>query len=184
MVFKTKIDWKNEVSYLKEQGMLGRTMAELAREYGVSRQRLDQVCQKFIPDWNDHCGFVVKRRLTAEAHYIKWGDKDTSDLYRSKRAKFRSKQSNCTRLGKVWDIKFGDLDWPTHCPILGIELDYFNVFRQENSPSFDQINPNKGYVKGNVAIISYRANRIKNDGSAEEHQRIAEWLNSASSNYA
>lgn len=182
MVFKTKIDWKKEAPYIKEQGLLGKTMAELAREYGVSRQRLDQICQKFIPDWNSNCGLVVKRRLKAEDYYAKWGDKDDSALYTAKRAKFRAKAANANRLGKIWDIKFGDLDWPTHCPILGLELNYFHSYRQENSPSFDCITPDKGYIKGNVAIISYRANRIKNDGSAEEHKRIAEWLNSVSSN--
>lgn len=39
--------------------------------------------------------------------------------------------------------------------------------------SLDRIDPRKGYVKGNVWIISYRANLIKNDGTAEEHEMIA-----------
>lgn len=181
-MFTTKIDWKNEVEYIKQQGMLGKTMADLSRHYGVSRQRLHQIVLKYIPNWNDYCGFVVKRRIKAEEYYDKWGNKEKTSLYNSQRAKFRAKAANANRIGIVWDLNFGDLHWPTHCPILGIELDYFHNYRQDNSPSFDRIDCSKGYVKGNVAIISYRANRIKNNGSAEEHQRIAEWLNSHSLN--
>jgi hypothetical protein len=33
-----------------------------------------------------------------------------------------------------------------------------------------------GYIKGNVAVISNRANRIKNDGNADEHERIANYI--------
>lgn len=66
--------------------------------------------------------------------------------------------------------------WPEYCPILGIKLDYETNGRQENSPSFDRLDPTKGYISGNVQIISWRANRIKNDGSAEEHQKIANYL--------
>ncbi len=43
-----------------------------------------------------------------------------------------------------------------------------------NSPSLDRIDPTKGYVKGNVWIISHRANTIKSDASHEELKLVAE----------
>jgi hypothetical protein len=92
------------------------------------------------------------------------------------REKYRLKKANANRSGKEFTIAFGELDFPTHCPILGIELDYFSEGRQENSPSFDRFDPSKGYVSGNVAVVSWRANRIKNDGTADEHQKIADWM--------
>ena len=57
----------------------------------------------------------------------------------------------------------------THCPLLGHPFSESG----ENSPSFDRINPKLGYVKGNVWIVGLRANVIKNDGTAEEHEMIA-----------
>jgi hypothetical protein len=33
-----------------------------------------------------------------------------------------------------------------------------------------------GYVKGNVAVISHRANAIKNNATAEELQMVARWV--------
>jgi hypothetical protein len=60
------------------------------------------------------------------------------------------------------------------CPILGISLEW-SVYREKGvtkplaeSPSLDRIDPAKGYVKGNVWIISHRANAIKNDATHEE----------------
>jgi hypothetical protein len=44
------------------------------------------------------------------------------------------------------------------------------------SYSLDRVDNNKGYVPGNVAVISGRANKIKNCGSAAEHRRIANWI--------
>lgn len=43
---------------------------------------------------------------------------------------------------------------------------------RDQSPSLDKIIPSLGYVKGNVVIISLKANRMKNNGSIEELQRL------------
>ena len=90
--------------------------------------------------------------------------------------KFRAKKYNAISAGIEWDIDFGDLEFPVTCPVLGIEIDYWADTRQENSVSFDRIDSTKGYVKGNVLIMSWRANRIKNDGTAEEHKKIYEFM--------
>lgn len=36
------------------------------------------------------------------------------------------------------------------------------------SPSLDRIDSSKGYVKGNVRVISARANMLKNNATVEE----------------
>jgi hypothetical protein len=45
-----------------------------------------------------------------------------------------------------------------------------------NSPSLDKIIPELGYVQGNVAFISRRANKMKDDGTMQEHYAIADWI--------
>lgn len=47
------------------------------------------------------------------------------------------------------------------------------------SPSLDRIIPSKGYVRGNVAFISHRANTIKhNVEDAADLLKVAAWLQS------
>ena len=68
---------------------------------------------------------------------------------------------------------------PSHCPIFNIPLEW-SCFRSEkkgplpNSPSLDRIVPNLGYVKGNVWIISHRANTIKSNATHDELKLVAE----------
>jgi hypothetical protein len=40
----------------------------------------------------------------------------------------------------------------------------------------DRINPALGYVPGNIAVISWRANNLKRDAAAAELRRIADWM--------
>ena len=49
-----------------------------------------------------------------------------------------------------------DIIFPTHCPILGIELIKGGTGVQTfNSPSIDRIDPNKGYIKGRKKFNKY-----------------------------
>ena len=147
-------------------------MAEIGRHFQLSRQRVKQIADKL----NAPAGMVVRRQKKAELYFQKWGNKEKTDLYDACRLKFRRKKANARSAGHEWTLQFGHLDWVEYCPILGIRLDYFAEKTQENSPSFDRIDPSKGYVTGNVEIVSWRANRIKNDGTSEEHERIAQYI--------
>jgi hypothetical protein len=65
---------------------------------------------------------------------------------------------------------------PNICPALGIPIERNKGKMQDSSPTLDKIIPELGYVPGNVAVISWRANRIKNVGTAAEHRQIADWI--------
>jgi len=47
---------------------------------------------------------------------------------------------------------------------------------QDASPSLDRINNLLGYVKGNVHVISMKANRIKTDATVEELEQVVSYL--------
>lgn len=79
----------------------------------------------------------------------------------------------------------GDLAWPEVCPVLGIRLDYpersgmrKDAPPQPNWPSLDRWDSGKGYVPGNVFVISYRANTLKNNATLEEYLLVADYLRS------
>lgn len=67
----------------------------------------------------------------------------------------------------------------SHCPVLGMPLEWSTLRGNgskslPNSPSLDRIDPTKGYVKGNVWIISQKANVIKNNATHEELKLVTE----------
>jgi hypothetical protein len=65
----------------------------------------------------------------------------------------------------------------THCPALGIELKYTENSRiYDDSATLDRIIPKLGYVKGNVQILSYKANRMKSNATSDELVAFANWV--------
>jgi hypothetical protein len=75
-----------------------------------------------------------------------------------------------------FNLTLEDIVIPKKCPVLGIELKVGRGRLPRNSPSLDRVKPHKGYVKGNVAVISNRANILKKDGTLEEFQALVKWL--------
>lgn len=68
-------------------------------------------------------------------------------------------------------------DLPTHCPVLGIELEYAaDGPRHDGTASIDRVDNLMGYTPSNVRIISWRANRLKSDATAGELRRLLDYL--------
>ncbi len=92
-------------------------------------------------------------------------------------ARKRAKQNglHCT-------ITVDDIVIPEFCPALGIKLEPRVGAGRSNreeigcSPSLDRIDNSKGYVPGNVAVISLRANMIKTDATAAELKAVASYI--------
>jgi hypothetical protein len=79
-------------------------------------------------------------------------------------------RARAKKAGLPFDVTEDDLLVPTHCPALGLDLSVHPL-------SIDKIIPSLGYVKGNVQVLSMKANRMKQDASPEELKRFAEWVN-------
>ena len=90
----------------------------------------------------------------------------------------RRARSRAKERGLEFDIDLSDIHIPTHCPVLGIELVAHKGRSggNPNSPALDRIDNTKGYVKGNVMVVSHRANMMKVDASPEELLKFADWV--------
>ncbi|WP_343818826.1 hypothetical protein ISN75_14070 [Dyella marensis] len=80
--------------------------------------------------------------------------------------------------GIPFDLTVEDVVVPDFCPVLGLPL-YRNTggrAQGSNSPTVDRIDPDKGYITGNVRVISSRANAIKSDATPEELLRVAAYF--------
>ena len=64
--------------------------------------------------------------------------------------------------------------YPDYCPILGIKIDA--KLGADHRPSFDKVIPEHGYLKGNVQIISYKANRLKSDMHIKDFRKFVEYI--------
>ena len=69
-----------------------------------------------------------------------------------------------------------DIKIPNVCPILGLKLKRKGL--DNNSMTVDRLDSNKGYTKDNVHVISWRANKLKNNGTLEEFERIVDYIRS------
>jgi hypothetical protein len=75
-----------------------------------------------------------------------------------------------------FNLTIDDIIIPEICPVLGIPI-YRDLNKlNDNSPTLDRIDNTKGYVKGNVCVISHRANQIKSNGTVEEHKKVIQYI--------
>lgn len=91
-------------------------------------------------------------------------------------AKRRAKDKNFK-----FNIEVSDINIPTMCPILDIPI--LRVYTEgkkagptPNSPSLDRIDNTKGYIKGNIQVISHLANTMKASASKEQLIKFANWI--------
>ena len=77
--------------------------------------------------------------------------------------------------GIPFTISLNDIHIPKRCPVFGTLLR--NNWGKSNhwsaSPTLDRIIPTRGYVPGNVLVICWRANRLKNDATPRELRQLA-----------
>jgi len=63
------------------------------------------------------------------------------------------------------------------CPILNLDILWHNTEKvRHGSPSLDRINNRKGYIRGNIHIISHRANSLKKDYLLVEWQKMKDYM--------
>ena len=96
---------------------------------------------------------------------------ESKEIYN--RLKQSAKKRNIPFTLTIVDIN--NLSYPITCPILNIPLAYNRGQPQDNSYSIDRIDSSKGYEPDNIMVISYKANRMKNDGTIEELKLIADY---------
>lgn len=95
----------------------------------------------------------------------------TLSTYMVQRAKARAAEK-----GIEFNIDKNDVIVPEVCPILGIALVVGSGEVCDGSPTLDRINSTLGYVKGNVQVISFRANTLKSNATLGELKSIVAWM--------
>lgn len=80
---------------------------------------------------------------------------------------YRGAKHRAKALGLPFDLKPEDIVIPSHCPISGKPM---------TQPSLDRKDNTKGYVRGNVFVISWEMNRLKDKGTIEDFENILRYM--------
>lgn len=154
----------------------GYTLKEIGEEFGVTKQAVGLWRKKYYPHLQRDEFGASKRKADALLDKKRKYKKHDSVISRAKAMYFSRKKQNC-RWNKIpFNLTYEDIEWNEVCPVFGTEIDWLATKMNENSPSMDRMDSSLGYIPGNVCIISWRANRIKNDGNRQEHLQIARYI--------
>lgn len=138
-----------------------------------------------------HCGISFERKVRAAKVYCspqcrKLASK-ASDYEVIKRwhvanpkcSMVRTLRHRAKKKGLAFDLTVDDLHIPTHCPVLGIEIRHNHgtgAGGKGDSVSVDRIDSSKGYVRGNIMVMSQLANAMKSSATPEQLLAFAEWV--------
>ncbi len=148
-------------------------------------EKLKQTNREHARRWREANPEYAKRYMKTYMSEYRKDERKCEKIRATSRAWYRKnyKQAmynNAKRRAEKYNIEFSiDLDEfeiPERCPIYGLPLEISNRgYGSPNSPSLDRIDPRRGYVPGNVHVISYRANTHKSDALLQEILLLAEW---------
>lgn len=148
----------------------------------------EKLLSEFYPDKTHNDGYHSTCKVCNNAYSKAYRERHREKMDAYKR---RLKENNpikylliqakarCKHLGGIvpFAINPEDVTYVSHCPVLGVELAYASRQSKrgmvvDNAASLDRIIPAYGYVPGNVRIVSWRANRLKNDITLEEMRKV------------
>lgn len=107
-----------------------------------------------------------RRKASSAAKRAECRDPDRWCQYTLRRLK-----QKCVKLNIPFDLERSDLKLPDTCPVYSVPF-VLGDANHPHVPSVDRIRPDLGYVKGNVKIISRRANLIKQDSVDPNELRL------------
>lgn len=164
------------------QTFLCRRCQQETSEWYYTKGKRDGMCKSCRKNYRkeekrEHTKKYISER---KEHYKQLGDewrKNNPD-YQKKWEKncpesrmLRSAKQRAKEIGLECSITQEDIYIPEICPVLKVPFQKGTRY----AASLDRIDNSKGYVPGNVMVISRKANSMKNDATLEEIQLLAEF---------
>lgn len=143
---------------IKELHSLGLTDREIARKLNIKSNNVQ---------WHR------ERNLKLPPNWLKINYNNQYDRIRG--YIIRNLKCSAKRRNLDFNLQYTDLELPKYCPLLNIKLDYTNSFSGNNfnRATTDRIDNSKGYIKGNIIIISRLANAMKNEANFDQLELFA-----------
>jgi hypothetical protein len=135
---------------------------------------------EYLKEWRRKNSEHIEEYIVAK--YGGWAER--SRMYKERnpgKVLFNSAKRRAKDKNFEFNIEETDINMPAMCPILDIPI--LKVYTEgkksgptPNSASLDRIDNNKGYVKGNVQVISHLANTMKASATEEQLIKFAQWI--------
>jgi len=146
---------------------------EYDKDYYINnKERISEYKKQYMKDYNlkNKESIAQKRKELHERDRKKYTEhSQTWRLNNPEAAVLMRAKSGAKKRGLAFDITIEDIIIPSVCPYLGVQIT--NVVGEGKLPtnaSIDRIDNSKGYIKGNVQIISNKANTMKQDATIAE----------------
>lgn len=110
----------------------------------------------------------IRKRMGLKTNFIERTYLNKTD--RRKGKIIGNLKHSAKRRGLEFNLEYTDLELPKYCPILKVELQYGYNSNNLFNASVDRIDNSKGYIKGNIIIISRLANLMKNQANFKQLQ--------------
>ena len=146
--------------HISERLVKGGNCRECKNDYGSNYR--DQNREKY----NEYCRTKKKENYSTEKRRESYIKNLKGEMYQA--AKTRAKNKNIP-----FTIDPNDVIIPDNCPVFGIPLDRRDKL---HTPTLDRIDNKLGYVKNNIKVISAKANRLKNNGTIEDFEKILTYM--------
>lgn len=115
-----------------------------------------------------------KKRMLREAYAR---DMAEDPILTKRKMMLQSAKVRAKKKGIDYNIELEDVCDSLVCPVTGQPLIWDVAGNpQANSPSLDRIDSTKGYIKGNVKVIAWWANALKNDVTFEQMEQIYNYM--------
>ena len=151
---------KNERDVIVQRVLKGEIYRTIAEDYGVSMERIRQIVTQYAPS---HKGFIARREHHMYSLMKGINNKsrelffrsglNTYDIFIECLSLYKIKRYGILKIGQSFDVEFSGITWNRYDPETGKEIDYLSERKPPAISSLALINPNGGYVNGNVQTI-------------------------------
>lgn len=156
-------------------------MTPAQRYHQKNREKLNEAARQWRAA-NRERFLETHRRMRSTDEYKQRERERVISNRRTNPFKFSCQQARKRAKMNGWDFnldaEYLESIWTGHCPILDVPLSLgqeTGTIPELNQGSLDRLDCSKGYVKGNVHYISFRANNIKTDATFDEFEKIYLW---------
>lgn len=138
---------------------------DIARKSTTGRMWCCKECYNSKPPISDN---HFRARYDPNFRDMLFEQKRASRIRNFVHAMWKAAKDRADKKGLEFNIEESDILIPTVCPLLNIPIEFGTKEDYNSSPSLDRIDNTKGYIKGNIWVISKKANTMKNSATLKE----------------